>query len=120
VTETGGATALAALTSGAYVPQDGERVGVVLCGGNTDPDHNVTTAGYPSQWCAHAMGPLPTLLMGRPQEPAWSRTRPVWLIIADTRARVRCSTQRSRARAGSGRPPTLTWVGVSLVGWLRE
>jgi hypothetical protein len=37
VTETGGATALAALTSGAYVPQDGERVGVVLCGGNTDP-----------------------------------------------------------------------------------
>lgn len=37
VTEPGGATALAALTSGAYVPQDGERVGVVLCGGNTDP-----------------------------------------------------------------------------------
>jgi len=37
VTEAGGATALAALTSGAYVPQDGERVGVVLCGGNTDP-----------------------------------------------------------------------------------
>lgn len=37
VTESGGATALAALTSGVYVPQDGERVGVVLCGGNTDP-----------------------------------------------------------------------------------
>ncbi|MFG3254518.1 serine/threonine dehydratase [Streptomyces sp. NPDC048172] len=31
------ATALAALTSGAYVPEDGERVTVVLCGANTDP-----------------------------------------------------------------------------------
>ena len=36
VTEPGGAAALAALLSGAYTPQPGERVGVVICGGNTD------------------------------------------------------------------------------------
>ncbi len=35
--EHGAATALAALTSGAYRPDDGERVVVVLCGANTDP-----------------------------------------------------------------------------------
>jgi threonine dehydratase len=34
--EPGGAAAMAALLSGAYTPADGERVGVVLCGGNTD------------------------------------------------------------------------------------
>ncbi|MFT6784948.1 MAG: threonine dehydratase [Dinoroseobacter sp.] len=38
VTEPGAATALAALTSGAYVPQSGERVGVLLCGGNDEPN----------------------------------------------------------------------------------
>jgi threonine dehydratase len=27
---------MAALLSGAYEPAEGERVGVVLCGGNTD------------------------------------------------------------------------------------
>ena len=37
VCEPGGVTALAALTSGAYVPRADERVGVVLCGGNADP-----------------------------------------------------------------------------------
>jgi len=36
VAEPGGATALAALLSGAYTPQPGERVGVVICGANTD------------------------------------------------------------------------------------
>ncbi|MEM1063997.1 MAG: pyridoxal-phosphate dependent enzyme, partial [Pseudomonadota bacterium] len=36
VVEPGGATALAALTGGAYVPGDGERLGVLLCGANTD------------------------------------------------------------------------------------
>ncbi len=35
--EPAGAAALAALLSGAYVPQDGERVCVVVCGGNADP-----------------------------------------------------------------------------------
>jgi threonine dehydratase len=35
--EPGGATALAALVSGAYRPESGERVAVVVCGGNTDP-----------------------------------------------------------------------------------
>ena len=33
----GGAAAFAALTSGAYRPTDGERVGVVVCGANLDP-----------------------------------------------------------------------------------
>jgi threonine dehydratase len=37
IAEPGGATALAALTSGRYVPPAGARVGVVVCGGNTDP-----------------------------------------------------------------------------------
>jgi threonine dehydratase len=32
--EPGGATALAALLSGAYAPRPGERIGVVVCGGN--------------------------------------------------------------------------------------
>ncbi len=36
--EPGGATALAALLSGAYRPAPGERVGVLVCGANTDPD----------------------------------------------------------------------------------
>ena len=35
--EYGAATALAALTAGAYVPRDDERVAVVICGANTDP-----------------------------------------------------------------------------------
>ncbi|MCA3582463.1 MAG: threonine/serine dehydratase [Methylocystis sp.] len=34
--EPGGATALAALLSGAYKPAKGERVGVLVCGGNVD------------------------------------------------------------------------------------
>lgn len=37
VSELGGATALAALTSGAYVPEPFEKIAVVLCGANTDP-----------------------------------------------------------------------------------
>jgi threonine dehydratase len=36
--EPAGAAALAALTSGAYMPQPGERVAVLLCGGNIAPD----------------------------------------------------------------------------------
>jgi threonine dehydratase len=32
--EPGGAAAMAALLSGVYVPAAGERVGVVVCGGN--------------------------------------------------------------------------------------
>lgn len=43
--EPGGATALAALTGGAYRPEPGERVGVLLCGANLDP---VTLAGSAS------------------------------------------------------------------------
>lgn len=37
VVEPGGATALAALRSGAYVPAPGERVVAVVCGSNCDP-----------------------------------------------------------------------------------
>ncbi|MCT9626669.1 threonine/serine dehydratase [Pseudarthrobacter equi] len=37
VVEHGAAASYAALLSGAYVPGPGERVGVVLCGANTDP-----------------------------------------------------------------------------------
>jgi threonine dehydratase len=38
VTEPGGATAMAALLSGAYKPEKDERVGVVVCGANTSMD----------------------------------------------------------------------------------
>ncbi len=37
VVEPGGATALSALTTGAFAPPRGARVGVLLCGANTDP-----------------------------------------------------------------------------------
>jgi threonine dehydratase len=37
IAEPGGATALAALLCGAFKPPHGARVGVLLCGGNTDP-----------------------------------------------------------------------------------
>jgi threonine dehydratase len=37
IAEPGGATALAALLSGRFVSPRGARVGVVVCGGNTDP-----------------------------------------------------------------------------------
>ena len=38
VGEPGAATALAVLTSGAYVPEKDERVCVIVCGGNAQPD----------------------------------------------------------------------------------
>ena len=37
VAEPGGATAAAALLCGRFVPPPGARVGVILCGANTDP-----------------------------------------------------------------------------------
>jgi threonine dehydratase len=37
IAEPGGATALAALLSGAFVPPPGAVVGVLVCGANTDP-----------------------------------------------------------------------------------
>jgi threonine dehydratase len=36
IAEPGGATAFAGLLSGRYQPEPGERVGVIVCGGNTD------------------------------------------------------------------------------------
>lgn len=38
VAEPGGVTALAAVTSGQYVPAPGEKIGVLICGGNAEPD----------------------------------------------------------------------------------
>jgi threonine dehydratase len=37
ITEPGGATALAALLCGSFVPPAGARVGVLVCGANADP-----------------------------------------------------------------------------------
>jgi len=37
IAEPGGATALAALLSGEFIPPDDAHVGVLICGGNTDP-----------------------------------------------------------------------------------
>ncbi len=37
IAEPGGSTALAGLLSGAFVPPEGAHVGVLVCGGNTDP-----------------------------------------------------------------------------------
>jgi threonine dehydratase len=37
VAEPGGATALAALVAGVYVPDPDEKVAVIVCGANTDP-----------------------------------------------------------------------------------
>jgi threonine dehydratase len=37
IAEPGGATALAALLSGAFTPPQGARIGVLVCGANTDP-----------------------------------------------------------------------------------
>jgi threonine dehydratase len=45
IAEPGGAAALAGLRSGAYVPQRGERVVVVVCGSNCDPATIVNGAG---------------------------------------------------------------------------
>lgn len=39
IAEPGGATALAAIIGGAYIPKPGERVGVLVCGGNTSLDN---------------------------------------------------------------------------------
>jgi threonine dehydratase len=51
--EPAGATAAAALLSGAYVPEPGERVAVIICGANTDPSDlesgGQVTVGPPAQ-----------------------------------------------------------------------
>ena len=46
VAEPGGAVALAALTSHRYRPEAGERVGVLLCGANTDPSSILPTSPH--------------------------------------------------------------------------
>ena len=46
IAEPGGAAALAGLRSGAYVPQRGERIVVVVCGSNCDPS-TIVNAGEP-------------------------------------------------------------------------
>ncbi|MEZ0311366.1 MAG: threonine/serine dehydratase [Myxococcota bacterium] len=47
VVEPGGAAALAALTAGRYRPSAGEKVGVVVCGGNADLSKLAQLAGSP-------------------------------------------------------------------------
>lgn len=47
VVEHGGATALAALLSGSYQAEPGERIAVILCGANTDPGDLVTAVDQP-------------------------------------------------------------------------
>jgi threonine dehydratase len=37
IAEPGGAAAFAAIASGAYRPEPGERVGILVCGSNADP-----------------------------------------------------------------------------------
>ena len=44
-TEPGGATAFAALQSGAYRPANGERIGILLCGANVDLSSLAQTVG---------------------------------------------------------------------------
>lgn len=48
VVEPGGAVALAALRAGAYAPARDERVGVLLCGANTDPGSVAAPLRIPS------------------------------------------------------------------------
>jgi threonine dehydratase len=56
--EHGGATATAALTSGAYRPSANEHVVVVVCGGNTDPRDLIPEAlARPAQRCRHQSPP---------------------------------------------------------------
>jgi threonine dehydratase len=43
VVEHGAAAVIAALISGAYQPAAGERIVILLCGGNTDPGDLVGT-----------------------------------------------------------------------------
>ncbi|HSJ51718.1 MAG TPA: threonine/serine dehydratase [Actinomycetota bacterium] len=48
VAEPGGAAAAAALASGRYRPEDGERVVALVCGGNTDPSFIASPAEEPA------------------------------------------------------------------------
>jgi threonine dehydratase len=52
VAEPGGAAAFAALLSGRYKPQPGERVGVLVCGGNTAAVDFARSAGAASKDCS--------------------------------------------------------------------
>ncbi len=49
VVEPGGAAAFAAVACGAYVPSPGERVGVVVCGSNTDPALVASAPAQPTE-----------------------------------------------------------------------
>jgi threonine dehydratase len=52
VAEPGAAAAFAAILSGRYKPQPGERVGVLVCGGNTAVVDFSRTSGAKSEDCA--------------------------------------------------------------------
>jgi threonine dehydratase len=54
--EPGGAAAFAALLSRRYQPKLGERVGVLLCGGNTTAVDFTRKSTAPANWTAHQIG----------------------------------------------------------------
>ncbi|HEY7765918.1 MAG TPA: threonine/serine dehydratase [Aestuariivirgaceae bacterium] len=59
IAEPGGATAFAAITSGAYRPGPQERVGIVVCGANTDLASFAEAAGLDALTPAEAFAPSP-------------------------------------------------------------
>ena len=64
VAEPGGAAALAAILSGRYRPQPGERVGVLVCGGNTTAVDFARSAGATSKdyaWSYTSKGASPSI-----------------------------------------------------------
>jgi threonine dehydratase len=64
VAEPGGAAAFAALLSGRYKPQPGERVGVLVCGGNTTAVDFARSAGATSKhypWSYTSKGASPSI-----------------------------------------------------------
>ncbi len=62
VTEPGGATAFAAISSGRYAPGPQERVGVIICGANTDPAAFARLVSRSTE--AEAASPSPRALTG--------------------------------------------------------
>jgi threonine dehydratase len=56
VSEPGGATAFAALLSRRYQPEPGERVGILVCGGNTTAVDFTRGSGAPAKLAANQIG----------------------------------------------------------------
>ena len=71
IAEAGGATALAALLSGRFIPPQGARVGVVICGANTDPAKVSALAHEGWMARASAEGHEGTAAFREKRVPAW-------------------------------------------------